>query len=175
MQEKMTLPEHRKTLICSRVKELIPWEDVPKACKLLRTSHHSIVPWLYGYCHPNLPAMLAMHVTYGVSLDWLLGLSDRPGLAPGNFAIVQWQRYSHGLKKLSDGYLEVFRRRLQKLSEGISAEDFAETICVPVDTLNSWKYRGNAPSAVATIMICESLDVSANWLFGLVPEEEGPQ
>lgn len=59
-----------------RIKEAIGLDSQNKAANRVGCDQSQISKYINGDCQPSVPVLIALSSEYGVSVDWLLGLSD---------------------------------------------------------------------------------------------------
>ncbi len=66
-----------KELLGKRLKETFGDSSQSDVAQILRTSQGNISKWIAGKAYPSTENLLLIAKHYNVSIDWLLGLSDR--------------------------------------------------------------------------------------------------
>lgn len=77
-----------KELVGKRLKETFGSSSQESVAKTLCTSQGNISKWIAGKAYPSTENLLLISKHYNVSVDWLLGLSDRKDItsAPKNLS-----------------------------------------------------------------------------------------
>ena len=125
--------------------------------KMLGVWHTDVSRWQKDERYPKASHLIKMADIFGVSVDWLLGRTEKTKTAG---------------EKPTDGKTLGQRLRSKRIEYGWRQSDMAKEMMVAISSIYHWENDRNETTAFFLLLLAEKLNVSADWLLGRTDKQE---
>ena len=136
------------------------------------TRHVNLSNYERGEVEPNIETLAQLADFYGISVDYLIGISSESPRAKTNKPFYKWNYKDwgpdsnwKGKKNRTACFPE--RIKIARARTKLSQKKVADIIGIPTSNIAKYELGKLKPSIETLARLCVFYDVRANWLLGL--------